>query len=81
MDSMPYDLVRYPTKIQDASEYAECEAVVKDFLPFKEAMKKRGIEDMDLVMVDPWYELSQHSVGYCTVILDISSIVCSLYDP
>ncbi|MED6180700.1 hypothetical protein PIB30_012576 [Stylosanthes scabra] len=38
----------------DAVEYAECEAVVKDFPPFVEAMKKRGIEDMDLVMVDPW---------------------------
>lgn len=35
-------------------EYAECEAVVKDYPPFQEAMKKRGIEDMDLVMVDPW---------------------------
>ena len=35
-------------------EYAECEAIVKDFPPFREAMKKRGIEDMDLVMVDPW---------------------------
>lgn len=35
-------------------EYAECEAVVKDFPPFREAMKRRGIEDMDLVMVDPW---------------------------
>ncbi|KAL6177512.1 hypothetical protein ACLB2K_049038 [Fragaria x ananassa] len=38
----------------DAVEYAECEAVVKDFPPFAEAMKKRGIEDMDLVMVDAW---------------------------
>ncbi|KAJ0094828.1 hypothetical protein Patl1_16058 [Pistacia atlantica] len=38
----------------DAEEYAECEAVVKDFPPFREAMKRRGIEDMDLVMVDPW---------------------------
>ncbi|TKY55250.1 Copper methylamine oxidase [Spatholobus suberectus] len=38
----------------DAMEYAECEAVVKDFPPFREAMKKRGIEDMDLVMVDAW---------------------------
>ncbi|KAB5537517.1 hypothetical protein DKX38_015050 [Salix brachista] len=38
----------------DAVEYAECEAVVKDFPPFREAMKKRGIDDMDLVMVDPW---------------------------
>ncbi|KAL2903364.1 Primary amine oxidase [Bienertia sinuspersici] len=26
----------------DAVEYAECEAVVKDFPPFREAMKKRG---------------------------------------
>jgi primary-amine oxidase len=40
--------------LQDAVEYAECEAVVKDFPPFREAMKRRGIEDMDLVMVDPW---------------------------
>ncbi|XP_050223436.1 amine oxidase [copper-containing] zeta, peroxisomal-like [Mercurialis annua] len=38
----------------DAVEYAECEAVVKDFPPFREAMKKRGIDDMDLVMVDAW---------------------------
>lgn len=35
-------------------EYAECEALVKEYPPFGEAMKKRGIEDMDLVMVDPW---------------------------
>lgn len=41
-------------QLQDAVEYAECEAVVKDFPPFREAMKKRGIEDMDLVMVDAW---------------------------
>lgn len=40
--------------LQDAVEYAECEAVVKDYPPFREAMKKRGIEDMDLVMVDAW---------------------------
>ncbi|OWM65414.1 uncharacterized protein LOC116212918 [Punica granatum] len=38
----------------DATEYAECEAAVKDFPPFIEAMKKRGVEDMDLVMVDAW---------------------------
>ncbi|XP_010251089.1 PREDICTED: uncharacterized protein LOC104593101 isoform X2 [Nelumbo nucifera] len=38
----------------DAVEYAECEAVVKEYPPFREAMKKRGIEDMDLVMVDAW---------------------------
>lgn len=35
-------------------EYAECEAIVKEFPSFQEAMKRRGIEDMDLVMVDPW---------------------------
>ncbi|KAL0289445.1 UNVERIFIED_CONTAM: Primary amine oxidase [Sesamum calycinum] len=38
----------------DAAEYAECEAIVKDYPPFIEAMKRRGIDDMDLVMVDPW---------------------------
>ncbi|GMP33852.1 hypothetical protein CsSME_00006987 [Camellia sinensis var. sinensis] len=38
----------------DAVEYAECEAVVKDYPPFREAMKKRGVDDMDLVMVDAW---------------------------
>jgi len=41
-------------KLQDAVEYAECEACVKDYPPFREAMKRRGIEDMDLVMVDAW---------------------------
>ncbi|XP_073525662.1 uncharacterized protein [Phyllobates terribilis] len=44
----------------DAMEYAECEAVVKDYPPFTEAMRRRGIEDMDLVMVDPWC-LGYHS--------------------
>ncbi|KAK8943944.1 hypothetical protein KSP40_PGU002926 [Platanthera guangdongensis] len=38
----------------DAMEYADCEATIKDFPPFREAMRKRGIEDMDLVMVDAW---------------------------
>ncbi|KAF2945610.1 hypothetical protein DAI22_02g229366 [Oryza sativa Japonica Group] len=38
----------------DAMEYAECEATVKSHPPFIEAMKKRGVDDMDLVMVDPW---------------------------
>lgn len=42
------------SQLQDAVEYAECEAVVKDYPPFIEAMKRRGIDDMDLVMVDPW---------------------------
>ena len=35
-------------------EYVGCESVVKDYPPFKEGMKKRGNDYMDLVMVDPW---------------------------
>lgn len=54
MDFISHDSIHCTTEIQDASEYAECEAVVKDFPPFIDAMKKRGIVDMDLVMVDPW---------------------------
>nr|A0A1S4BDC4.1 RecName: Full=N-methylputrescine oxidase 1, peroxisomal; Short=NtMPO1; AltName: Full=Copper methylamine oxidase [Nicotiana tabacum] len=38
----------------DAQEYAECEAVVKSYPPFRDAMRRRGIDDLDLVMVDPW---------------------------
>ncbi|KAL2935874.1 Copper methylamine oxidase [Bienertia sinuspersici] len=38
----------------DAAEYSECEAIVKDYPPFIEAMRKRGVDNMDLVMVDPW---------------------------
>ncbi|KAF6137062.1 hypothetical protein GIB67_030826 [Kingdonia uniflora] len=38
----------------DGAEYVEIEAVVKKYPPFREVMKKRGINDMDLVMVDPW---------------------------
>ena len=41
--------------IQDAVEYAECEAAVKAYPPFIEAMRRRGVDDMELVMVDPWY--------------------------
>nr|GFC44234.1 copper amine oxidase [Tanacetum cinerariifolium] len=33
-------------------KYAECEAIVKEYPPFREAMKRRGIDDLDLVMVD-----------------------------
>jgi hypothetical protein len=40
--------------VQDAMEYAECEATVKNYPPFIEAMKKRGVDDMELVMVDAW---------------------------
>lgn len=35
-------------------EFVECEATVKSHPPFIEAMRKRGIDDMDLVTVDPW---------------------------
>ncbi len=57
---------------QDADEYAECEATVKGHGPFVEAMKKRGIDDMELVMVDPWYYLSFFLLGsfcHCRKIL------------
>jgi primary-amine oxidase len=35
-------------------EFEECERVVKANPDFQEALKKRGITDFDLVMVDPW---------------------------
>ena len=35
-------------------EFIECEAAVKASPEFQEAIKKRGITDADLVMVDPW---------------------------
>ncbi|KAJ8559843.1 hypothetical protein K7X08_003901 [Anisodus acutangulus] len=38
----------------DAQEYADCESMVKNYPSFIEAMKRRGIDDMNLVMVDPW---------------------------
>ncbi|URE28743.1 Copper amine oxidase, N2 domain [Musa troglodytarum] len=41
-------------QIKDAMEYAECEAAVRNYPPLIEAMRKRGVEDMDLVMVDAW---------------------------
>ncbi|KAG5522962.1 hypothetical protein RHGRI_034943 [Rhododendron griersonianum] len=48
------EVVRDVQPPMDAEEYAECEAVVKDYPPFRESMKKRGVEDMDLLMVDAW---------------------------
>lgn len=51
---LEFSITYYFLYLQDAEEYAECEAIVKSFPPFIEAMKKRGIEDMELVMVDPW---------------------------
>lgn len=35
-------------------EFEECEQVVKNSPEFKEALKRRGITNPDLVMVDPW---------------------------
>ena len=35
-------------------EFVECEEAVKRSPEFIEALKKRGIDDVDLVMVDPW---------------------------
>ncbi|ACZ40385.1 primary-amine oxidase [Sphaerobacter thermophilus] len=39
-------------------EFLACESVVKQHPDFQEAMRKRGITDLDLVMVEPW------SAGY-----------------
>ena len=44
----------YVIVVEDAMEYVGCESVVKYCPPFKEGMKKRGNDYMDLVMVDPW---------------------------
>ncbi|KAL2930034.1 Primary amine oxidase, partial [Bienertia sinuspersici] len=38
----------------DAAEYAVCEAMLKDYPPLIEAMRKSEVDNMDLVMVDPW---------------------------
>ena len=35
-------------------EFYECELAVKESPKFREAIKRRGITDVDLVMVDPW---------------------------
>ncbi|XP_047309403.1 copper methylamine oxidase-like [Impatiens glandulifera] len=48
------NLVKDVQPPMDGVEYNECEAVVKDHPPFQKAMKRRGIDDMKLVMVDPW---------------------------
>uniref|UniRef100_A0A0E0P4Y0 Amine oxidase n=1 Tax=Oryza rufipogon TaxID=4529 RepID=A0A0E0P4Y0_ORYRU len=39
----------------DAMEDVECEATVKSYPPFIEAMTKRGIDDMDLVTIHGYY--------------------------
>lgn len=35
-------------------EFYECEVAVKRSLQFKQALQKRGVKDVDLVMVEPW---------------------------
>ena len=35
-------------------EFVECEEAVKRSPEFLEALRKRGVTDVDLVMVDPW---------------------------
>ena len=35
-------------------EFVECEEAARRSPAFREAMKKRGIEDLSLVMVDAW---------------------------
>jgi primary-amine oxidase len=37
-----------------AEEFMECEEVVKRDTRWQEGMRKRGVEDFDLVMIDPW---------------------------
>ncbi len=37
-----------------ADEFVECEAAVKRSPEFQAALKKRGVADVELVMVDPW---------------------------
>jgi primary-amine oxidase len=37
-----------------AEEFMECEEVVKRDPRWQEGMRKRGIEDFDLAMIDPW---------------------------
>jgi len=63
-------------QLQDAVEYAECEAVVKDCRPFREAMKKRGIEDMDLVMVDAWWVLNISALCSSTFCMSFIFFLC-----
>ncbi len=54
------DLNRYemlPEGVQPPimiDEFGECEEAVRQSPAFREAMKKRGVEDMSLVMVDAW---------------------------
>lgn len=44
---------------------------MKDYPPFRESMKKRGVEDMDLLMVDAWLVKS----AFFILLLLISTVV------
>src|SRR2546425_68255 len=44
-------LVQAPIAVEEA---IECEMCVRAYPPFQEAMRKRGITDMDLMLVDFW---------------------------
>jgi len=46
-----------PSEVQPSimlDEFSECEQAVRRSPLFKEALKKRGVTDADLVMVEPW---------------------------
>jgi primary-amine oxidase len=46
-----------PSEVQPSimlDEFSECEQAVRRSPLFKEALKKRGVKDADLVMVEPW---------------------------
>lgn len=48
---------KLPRGVQPAvmlDEFGECEEAVKRSPLFREALKKRGVENVDLVMVEPW---------------------------
>lgn len=47
----------------DVTEDNECETVVKNYPPFITAMKKRGVVEMNLVMIEPWC-VGYHSEAY-----------------
>jgi len=38
-------------------EFEECETALRKAPEFIAAMKRRGVDNMDLVLVDPWYTL------------------------
>jgi primary-amine oxidase len=50
-------VTEFPSGVQPSvmlDEFSECEAAVRRSPLFLEALRKRGVTDADLVMVDPW---------------------------